>query len=202
MNAMLHTIEVAGIIAFASSGFIEARRKRMDIVGVFTVAFITAFGGGTLRDLLLDRRPLFWVENQQYPILVFVLALIAMPFLRHLRHAVTESVLEWADALGLGLFSVTGTSLALEAEMPVFICAMMGVITGIFGGVLRDVICNEIPLVFRRSQLYATCAFSGCWVFLFLNWLQASEALSLLAGICTTFALRILAIRFDWKLPA
>jgi len=199
---MLHTIEVAGVVAFAFSGFIEARRKRMDVVGGFTVAFITAFGGGTLRDLLLDRRPLFWVQNQEYPIMIFILALIAIPLLRHLRHALTESTLEWADALGLGLFSVTGTSLALEAEMPIFVCAMMGVITGIFGGVLRDVICNEIPLVFRRSQLYATCAFAGCWVYILLDWLQVSELAALLSGIVTTFAMRVLAVKFDWKLPA
>ena len=113
----------------------------------------------------------------------------------------TESALEWADALGLGLFSVTGTSLALEADMPVFIAAMMGVITGIFGGVLRDVICNEIPMVFRRSQLYATCSFAGCWVYILLDWLNASEAAALLSGIIVTFAMRALAVRFDWKLP-
>ena len=202
MNVMLHTIEVAGIIAFASSGFIEARRKRMDVVGVFTVAFITAFGGGTLRDLLLDRRPLFWVEHQEYPIMIFVMALIAVPLLRHLRHAVAENAIVFADALGLGLFSVNGASLASEAEMPLFVCAMMGVITGIFGGVLRDVICNEIPLVFRRSNLYATCAFAGCWVYLLLNQLRIAEVIALLFGTATTFLLRMLAVRFDWKLPA
>lgn len=201
MNSMLHTVEVAGILAFASSGFIEARRKRMDVVGVFTVAFITAFGGGTLRDLLLDRRPLFWVENQEYPIIIFVLSLIAIPFLRHLRNAVTENAIIVADALGLGLFSVTGSSLALEADMPMFVCSMMGVITGIFGGVLRDVICNEIPLVFRRSHLYATCAFTGCWVYLLLNWLRVAEVAALGFGIGICFALRMLAVRFDWKLP-
>ncbi|MFZ6779988.1 trimeric intracellular cation channel family protein [Undibacterium sp. Ji83W] len=201
MSSMLHTIEVAGILAFASSGFIEARRKRMDVVGVFTVAFITAFGGGTLRDLLLDRRPLFWVENQEYPILIFVMSIIAIPFLRHLRNAVTENAIVLADALGLGLFSVTGASLAQEAQMPMFVCVMMGVITGIFGGVLRDIICNEIPLVFRRSHLYATCAFAGCWAYLLLNWLQINEGVALGFGVGICFVLRMMAVRFDWKLP-
>ncbi|BBB59690.1 membrane protein [Undibacterium sp. KW1] len=201
MSSMLHTIEVAGILAFASSGFIEARRKRMDVVGVFTVAFITAFGGGTLRDLLLDRRPLFWVENQEYPILIFVMSIIAIPFLRHLRNAVTENAIVLADALGLGLFSVTGASLAQEAQMPMFVCVMMGVITGIFGGVLRDIICNEIPLVFRRSHLYATCAFAGCWTYLILNWLELNEGVALGFGVGICFVLRMMAVRFDWKLP-
>ncbi|MCH8619733.1 trimeric intracellular cation channel family protein [Undibacterium sp. TS12] len=201
MSSMLHTIEVAGILAFASSGFIEARRKRMDVVGVFTVAFITAFGGGTLRDLLLDRRPLFWVENQEYPIVIFIMSLLAIPFLRRLRSTAMENAIVVADALGLGLFSVTGSSLALEVGMPMFICVMMGVITGIFGGVLRDIICNEIPLVFRRSHLYATCAFAGCWTYLLLNWLDVSEVVALGFGVGICFALRMLAVRFDWKLP-
>lgn len=201
MSTLLHAVEVGGIVAFALSGFIEARMKKMDAVGVFTVAFITAFGGGTLRDLLLDRRPLFWVEHQEYPILVFVLALGATPFLRRLRSSATEGAIIYADALGLGLFSVGGASLALESEMPLFICVMMGVITGIFGGVLRDVICNEIPLVFRRGQLYATCSFAGCWVYLGLNLLKVSETVAVVAGISITFLLRMLAVRFDWKLP-
>jgi uncharacterized membrane protein YeiH len=165
------------------------------------VAFITAFGGGTLRDLLLDRRPLFWVENQEYPILIFVMSIIAIPFLRHLRNAVTENAIVLADALGLGLFSVTGASLAQEAQMPMFVCVMMGVITGIFGGVLRDIICNEIPLVFRRSHLYATCAFAGCWTYLILNWLELNEGVALGFGVGICFVLRMMAVRFDWKLP-
>ncbi|MES2073301.1 MAG: trimeric intracellular cation channel family protein [Pseudomonadota bacterium] len=201
MSTLLHAVEVGGIIAFALSGFIEARMKKMDAVGVFTVAFITAFGGGTLRDLLLDRRPLFWVEHQEYPILIFALALGAIPFLRHLRSSVTERAIIYADALGLGLFSVGGASLALEAQMPLFICTMMGVITGIFGGVLRDIICNEIPMVFRRGQLYATCSFAGCWGYLALNLLKASETVAVVTGISITFLLRMLAVRFDWKLP-
>ncbi|WP_394779541.1 trimeric intracellular cation channel family protein [Undibacterium sp.] len=201
MSTLLHAVEVGGIIAFALSGFIEARMKKMDAVGVFTVAFITAFGGGTLRDLLLDRRPLFWVEHQEYPILVFVLALGATPFLRHLRSTGTERAIIYADALGLGLFSVGGASLALESSMPIFVCAMMGVITGIFGGVLRDVLCNEIPLVFRRGQLYATCSFAGCWMYLILNLLKVSETFAVVMAILVTFVLRMLAVRFDWKLP-
>jgi uncharacterized membrane protein YeiH len=169
MSTALQTIEVFGIIAFASSGFIEARRKRMDPIGIFTVAFITAFGGGTLRDILLDRRPLFWVQHQEYTLLIFALAIVVLPLSRRIRSSSAERAIIFADALGLGLFSAVGASVAQEAQMPIFICVMMGVITAIFGGVLRDVICNEIPLVFRRGQLYATCAFIGCWVYLLLN---------------------------------
>ena len=201
MGTVLQIIEALGIVAFALSGFVEARRKDMDLVGVFTVAFITAFGGGTLRDLLLDRRPLFWVEHQEYTLLVFGLALVITPFLRHLRFAFSEKLIVVADALGLGLFSVLGASLAKEAQMPVFVCAMMGVITGIFGGVLRDVICNEIPLVFRRGHLYATCSFAGCWAYLILDWMTMPQTGSLVTGIVITVVMRLVAVRFDLRLP-
>lgn len=201
MSTLLQVVEACGIIAFACSGFVEARRKDMDLVGVFIVAFVTAFGGGTLRDMLLDRRPLFWVEHQEYAILVFVLALLAGPFLPHLRSAVAEKTIVVADALGLGLFSAVGTSLALEAQMPVFICVMMGVTTGIFGGVLRDVLCNEIPMVFRREQLYATCSLLGCAVYMLLEWLDMTSAVALIASILVTSVLRLLAVRMNWRLP-
>ncbi len=201
MSSLLHVVEVIGVFVFASSGLVEARRKKMDLVGVFTVAFITAFGGGTVRDILLDRRPLFWIENYEYPTLVFVFCIVVSPFFRQLRQVVTEKVIVYADALGLGLFSVGGASLAFEMKMPLFVCVMMGVITGIFGGVLRDMICNEIPMVFRRGQLYATCAFLGCWVYLGLALLQVAELPALLSGIAVTLVLRLLAVRFDLKLP-
>ncbi|SMP57571.1 trimeric intracellular cation channel family protein [Noviherbaspirillum suwonense] len=202
LTTLLKVIEVLGIVAFACSGFIEARRRDMDMVGIFTVGFITAFGGGTLRDLLLDQRPLFWVERQEYVLLIFVLALVITPFTRHISSGRAEKVILLADALGLGLFSVLGTSIAEDAKMPLFVCVMMGVITGIFGGVLRDVLCNEIPLVLRRGQLYATCAFFGCWVSLLLDKADAPEGITLGAGIGVTCVMRLLAVRFNLKLPA
>lgn len=201
LSTVLHFAEVAGILAFAVSGFVEARNKKMDWVGVFTVAFITAFGGGTLRDILLDRRPLFWVAHQEYPIMIFILVLLAFPLRRRLLPAAAEKTIIVADALGLGLFSVNGASLAQELGMPWFVCAMMGVITGIFGGVLRDVLCNQIPMVFRRGQLYATCSFVGCWVYLLVAWLYPEQSVALVAGGATTFLMRILAVRYNLILP-
>lgn len=202
MSTALQAIEALGIIAFASSGFIEARRKEMDLIGVFTVAFITAFGGGTMRDILLDRRPLFWIQHQEYTLLIFVLALVVIPLSHFLRSASAERAINFADALGLGLFSAVGASIAQEMQMPIFICVMMGVITAIFGGVLRDVICNEIPLVFRRGQLYATCAFIGSWVFLILDLAEVHQTIALISSILVTTTMRLLAVRFDLKLPA
>ena len=149
---LIKFIEIMAILVGAFSGFIEARRKRMDLVGVFTVAFITAFGGGTLRDILLDKRPLFWVTHQEYAILIFVLALIAAPLIRTLRQMVSERLIVIADAVGLGLFSIAGVSSALQAGIPLFIASVIGGITGIFGGGLRDIGCNEVPKGFRDGK--------------------------------------------------
>jgi len=198
--SLITIIEVIAILVGALSGFIEARRKRMDIVGVFTVAFITAFGGGTLRDILLDRRPLFWVHHQEYAILIFVLALIAAPLIRTLRHIVSERLIVVADAVGLGLFAVAGVSQAQAANMPVFIASMMGVITGIFGGVLRDIVCNEVPMVFRDGKPYAICAFFGAWLYIGLQYTNVSDDVALWSSAATITVLRLLTWKFDLRI--
>jgi uncharacterized membrane protein YeiH len=198
--SLITIIEVIAILVGALSGFIEARRKRMDIVGVFTVAFITAFGGGTLRDILLDRRPLFWVHHQEYAILIFVLALIAAPLIRTLRHIVSERLIVIADAVGLGLFAVAGVSQAQAANMPVFIASMMGVITGIFGGVLRDIVCNEVPMVFRDGKPYAICAFFGAWLYIGLQYTSVSDDVALWSSAATITVLRLLTWKFDLRI--
>ncbi len=193
-------IEIMAILVGAFSGFIEARRKRMDLVGVFTVAFITAFGGGTLRDILLDKRPLFWVTHQEYAILIFVLALVASPLIRTLRQVVSERMIVIADAVGLGLFSIAGVSAALDAEMPLFIASMMGVITGIFGGVARDIVCNEVPMVFRDGKPYAICAFLGNWIFLALLQYGSPHDFALWSSALFISGLRLITWKFDLRM--
>ncbi|RYF04776.1 MAG: trimeric intracellular cation channel family protein [Oxalobacteraceae bacterium] len=197
---LLKFIEIMAILVGAFSGFIEARRKKMDLVGVFTVAFIAAFGGGTLRDILLDKRPLFWVIHQEYAILIFVLALVASPLIRTMRHMVTERLIVIADAFGLGLFSVAGVSSALDAGMPLFIASMMGVITGIFGGVLRDIVCNEVPMVFRDGKPYALCAFVGNWIFLIMGIYGMDKDIALWSSALFIVVSRLLAWKFDLTL--
>jgi uncharacterized membrane protein YeiH len=197
---LIKFIEILAILVGAFSGFIEARRKRMDLVGVFTVAFITAFGGGTLRDILLDRRPLFWVTHQEYAILIFVLALMAAPLIRTLRQIVSERLIVIADAVGLGLFSIAGVSSALDANMPIFIASMMGVITGIFGGVLRDIVCNEVPMVFRDGKPYAICAFLGSWMFLLMRKFDMSHDFALWSSAMFISGLRLLTWKFDMRM--
>jgi uncharacterized membrane protein YeiH len=194
---LIKFIEIMAILVGAFSGFIEARRKRMDVVGVFTVAFITAFGGGTLRDILLDKRPLFWVTHQEYAIAIFLLALVATPLMRTLRQILSERLIVIADAIGLGLFSVAGVSSALDAHMPLFIASMMGVITGICGGVMRDIVCNEVPMVFRDGKPYAICAFLGNWMFLLLGMNGFPHDFALWSSAMFIVVFRLVAWKFD-----
>ncbi len=202
LQTLLAVIEIAAICAFAVSGLIEAARKRMDSVGVFTVAFVTAFGGGTLRDLLLDRRPLSWVHHQEYVWLVLALAVVGPPLLGLMRHRWIERLMQATDALGLGLFAASGAALALAVEMPVIVVVLLGVTTGVFGGVLRDVLCNEIPVVFQDHRPYALCAFVGCWVLVGLDRAGAESWLALSAGAGAAAGLRLLALALDWKIPS
>lgn len=197
---IIKIIEIMAILVGAFSGFIEARTKKMDVVGVFTVAFITAFGGGTLRDVLLDKRPLFWVTHQEYAILIFVLALIAAPLIRTLRKIVSERLIVIADALGLGLFSIAGVSQALAAGMPLFIASIMGVITGIFGGVLRDIVCNEIPMVLRDGRPYAICSFAGCWMYIVMHETGITQGLALWSSVLLICGLRLVTWMKDVRI--
>jgi uncharacterized membrane protein YeiH len=199
-QALLSVIEIAAVFVSAVSGILEARKKKMDLVGVYSVALMTAFGGGTLRDLLLDRRPFYWIQNYDYPLWIFLLCLAALYLTR--RVLLSERAIAIPDALGLGLFSITGAYYSLQNHESLFIASLFGVITGVFGGVLRDVVCNEIPLVFASStSLYATCSFAGSWVYLLAAQAGFPQMRATIAGIATTFLLRMLAIRFNLRLP-
>ena len=194
-------IEIAATAAFALSGVIEAARKRLDAVGIAVVAFLAAFGGGILRDVLLDRRPFFWVANQWYVWALLTLCAAAMLMLRARHFRVTERAMQWPDALGLGLFAASGTQIALDAQMPGLIAVLMGVMTAVFGGVLRDIVCNEIPSAFRDHRPYAVCAFVGGWVVVAIDRMAQMPTLALAVGGLLATVLRLLAIRLDWTLP-
>ena len=199
-QAVVPAIEFVAVLATAFSGFAEARNKKMDSVGVFTVAFITAFGGGTLRDVLLDRRPFFWVQHQHYILLILVLTLIATPLMRLAQRVVPTTMFVAADAIGLGFFSIAGVSVAHELGSPPIIAAMMGVVTGVFGGVLRDVILNEVPMVLRDGRPYALAALAGCAFFLLI--LEAGVPASIATWIAAALivAVRLIAWRWNWTI--
>jgi uncharacterized membrane protein YeiH len=195
-------VELGATAAFALSGVLEAARKRMDAVGVCAVGFLAAFGGGTLRDLLLDQRPFFWVRHVEVLWGVLAICVLAMLFLRRRHFKVTERAIQWPDALGLGLFAATGLDQALQLQMPAVVAVLMGIITGVFGGVLRDIVCNEIPSAFKDHRPYAVCAFAGGWVYVGLMEIAAPAWLALVACVVVTAGLRALAVWRNLELPA
>ena len=194
-------IEAVATIAFAASGLIEAARKRLDAVGVVVVAGLAAFGGGTVRDVLLDRRPFFWVQQANWLWVLLGLCVLAMLFMNARHFKPTERAMLWPDALGLGLFAASGTQIALAAAMPGIVAVLMGVTTAVVGGVLRDIVCNEIPRAFKDRQPYAVCAFVGGWVLVDAQAAGLHDDWSLVAGAATATGLRALALQLRYRLP-
>ncbi|MEY3953045.1 MAG: hypothetical protein RL320_1847 [Pseudomonadota bacterium] len=196
-----YLIEIMATLAFAATGVLSAARKRLDVVGVCVVASLAAFGGGTLRDLLLDRRPFFWVAHSELLLLVLAFATIALPIMRRRHIKPTERLIEIPDALGLGLFSASGTQIALGMDMPFLVAALMGVMTAVFGGVLRDVFCNDLPKVFHDHQPYALVAFAAAWVLIALNAWGVDQWIALTAGAFVGFSLRLITLALNLRLP-
>ncbi|QTD44637.1 trimeric intracellular cation channel family protein [Ottowia testudinis] len=196
-------LELAATLAFALSGVIEAARKRLDVVGVAVVAFAAAFGGGTLRDLLLDYRPFFWVAHIEFLWSVVALCAAAMLFMRQQHLHPTERAILWPDAIGLGLFTAIGVDRALAMGQPALVAVMMGVITSVFGGVLRDVLCNEVPRALSDHRPYALWAFAGGWLHCVLLTLAGLPPwLALTLTVVATAGLRLVSVYRDWQLPS
>ncbi len=198
---LLTAVEAAATLAFALSGVLEAARKKLDVVGTCVVAGLAAFGGGTLRDVLLDRRPFFWVDHSGWLWALLGLCLVAAFFLKARHLEPTERAMQWPDALGLGLFGATGTQLALAQQLPAIVAVLMGVVTAVCGGVLRDIVVNEIPRALKDRQPYAVCAFAGGWVVVALHALGLPADWCLLGGAALGTALRALAMLSGYRLP-
>lgn len=194
--------EAIGTLAFALSGLIEAARKKLDLVGMAMVSGLAAFGGGTLRDVLLDRRPFFWVENEIWVWVILFICIAALLFMRSRHLELTARAMQWPDAIGLGAFAAGGTQLALNAAVPAVIAVLMGVLTAVFGGVLRDVVVNEIPKAFSDHIPYSVIAFTGGWVVVLLNYLSFDAFVAVAIAAIFTITLRILALLFGWRLPS
>jgi uncharacterized membrane protein YeiH len=201
-STLLPSIELLATLAFALSGIMAAARKRMDVVGVCVVGFLAAFGGGTLRDILLDQRPFFWVENEIVLWAVLVLSIFSITFMRQRHFQLTEKTLQWPDTLGLGLFTASGVAQSLALDMPPTVAVLMGMITGIFGGVLRDIVCNEIPVSFKDHRPYALCSVAGGMTYIMLDALESEAWFCMSVCALVTIVFRVLAIWNNWVLPA
>ncbi len=194
-------IEAAATLAFALSGLLAAARKRLDVVGVCVVSGLAAFGGGTVRDVLLDRRPFIWAANPEWLWALLAVCIAAMLFLRANHFAPTERAIQWPDALGLGLFSASGTQLALAQDLPGVVAVLMGVVTATVGGVLRDIVCNEIPTALHDHQPYAVCAFVGGWVFVLATHAGIAPGWVFFLAAATATGLRVLVLLTGYTLP-
>ncbi|MEW5709962.1 MAG: trimeric intracellular cation channel family protein [Pseudomonadota bacterium] len=197
MNEGLYAIGLCAVAVNAATGVLEAGRKPIDLFGMVVVALAAALGGGTLRDLLLDR-PVFWIADVSYLWTAVAAGLATFVLVRRLRLPLNLFLIP--DALGLALFTVLGTQIALAMEVDGFVASLMGVITGVFGGVLRDVLCNEVPLVFG-GELYATAAWAGALLLVALNHFGIDANASAALATAAVLALRLAAIRWRIRLP-
>jgi uncharacterized membrane protein YeiH len=195
---LIAVLDYAAVFVFALTGALVASRAQLDVVGFIFLACLTATGGGTIRDLLLDRVP-FWVRD---PAILMVAsgAAVLIFFTAHLAES-RYRLLLWLDAAALSVAVAAGVGVALAEEQPAAIVLLMGVVTGTFGGMLRDVVANEVPLVLKQGELYATAAFAGSGAGLIALWLGSEEPLALLVAATVTFALRAGSMAFGWKLP-
>lgn len=196
----LYVIDLIGVAVFAVSGALAAGRKRLDLLGVIVVAMVTAIGGGTTRDLLLDRHPVFWIENPTYLAVITGVALLTVVYVRW--RPPPEESLAVADAFGLAFFVVSGAGIAHELGIPAISAGVMGVLTGVAGGVIRDVLTTEIPIILHGGELYATAAITGAAAFLSLIALGAPTPVPSLVGMGVVVALRLATIVWGLRVPA
>ncbi len=192
----LFIIEVIGTIAFAISGIRMAAAKHFDWFGAYTVGLVTAIGGGTLRDILLDI-PVFWMQTWWYLAVTGLSLFVVIAFKRIL---VKTQILFIFDTIGLGLFVVIGIQKTIAADYPFWVAVIMGVITGALGGVIRDILVNNEPLLFQKD-IYATACFAGGLVYWIMSLTGASQLAQGLACAAVVIIIRILAVRFSWSLP-
>jgi uncharacterized membrane protein YeiH len=193
----MRIIDLLGVAVFAISGALAAGRKGLDLLGVTVIAMVTAIGGGTLRDLLLNRHPIFWIADTSY--LWAILAATAATVAYTRLWVATRKALLIADALGLAFFVIGGTQIALQVGTSPLIAILMGTITGVAGGIVRDLLTAEIPLILRPGRLYGTAAIAGATVFLLLH--PSAPMAAPWTGMAVTAILRLLAIRYELTLP-
>jgi uncharacterized membrane protein YeiH len=197
IETLLYGIALAGVAVNAASGVLEAGRRPFDLFGMVVVALAAALGGGSLRDVLLDRT-VFWISDQVYLLTALLAGLATFALVRYMRLPARLFVLP--DAVGLALFTVSGTQAALSVGAPWLVASLMGVVTGVFGGILRDLLCNQVPLIFN-GELYATASWAGALLLLALSAAGVSAGWAALAGGSLVLLIRLAALRYRWCLP-
>ena len=198
MENLLYWIGMAAVAVNALTGVLDAGRKHMDLVGATLVGAATALGGGTVRDILLDRQ-IFWIADQAYLVVALATALTIFFVVRGMK--LPPRLFLIPDAVGLALFTIVGTQIALAWQAPWLVASLLGVITGVVGGILRDVLCNEVPLVFVRGELYASAAWCGALALIGLQALEVDPVIAAWVGMALILTLRLLAMLWRITLP-
>lgn len=198
LDTWLRYVDFLAIGLFAASGALVAARKKLDPVGFILIGCVTGFGGGTVRDLLINRTPVFWL-NEPWLMGIGVGASLIVFFIAPLVQNQYRALL-WADAAGLAIYAVLGADIAMRMGAQPWAAVLLGVVTATFGGIVRDVICNEIPLILR-SEIYATAAAAGGAVFALLIWQEVPRDPAFLAGVAVAFTIRAFGIVTGWSLP-
>jgi uncharacterized membrane protein YeiH len=194
----LSIIDIAGTFSFAVSGAFLAMQKKLDAFGVLVLSFVTAIGGGTLRDILIGDLPVGWLKNETAMLVIFLSAALSMFVGQTLRKFTTTLFL--FDAFGLGLFTIYGIEKGLQLHFSVGVCVALGTITACFGGVIRDVLLNDVPLLFRK-EIYALACIAGGLIYLLLKKINMDEDVSKIICILIIVTVRILAVRYKLSLP-
>lgn len=196
---MFYLLDILGTMAFAISGVLTALNKKMDPFGVFVIAFVTAVGGGTLRDVLIGRTPVGWMLDLNYVYMIITGFFLALIFRKKLDKFRTSLFL--FDTIGLGVFTLIGLEKGIAIGLHPVICVALGTMTACFGGVIRDILCNDIPVIFRK-EIYATICMIGGFVFFILRKLNVTEDVVYLSTSGIIILIRLLAVKFRWSLPA
>lgn len=196
-HKILYILDIVGVCACSVAGTVAAKRVGLDLSGAVLVSFISSVGGGTLRDLLLNRHPVFWLHDLNYLYFIFGISIIVQIFYHTVERL--DKAMRWFDALGLAAFTIIGLEAALSKAMPAPIVLMMGVFTAIIGGIFRDIVCRQIPLVLQK-EIYSTAAIIGGIYYLLLP-MQISLWVRDVSTLLLIFSLRMLAVYRNWNLP-
>lgn len=191
-------IDILGTIAFSISGALTAMRKKLDVFGIFIIALVTSVGGGTLRDILIGKTPVSWMLNMTFVYVIFAATIVAIIFRSYLKY-VRKSLFLF-DTIGIALYTIAGVQIATGAGLPPVICVILGTISASFGGVLRDILCNEIPIIFHK-EIYATVCILGGSFYLILLYYGLLPSLAMIIAGSSIIFIRTLAVVKKWSLP-
>lgn len=195
---IFYGLDILGTAAFAISGTLAAIHKRLDLFGVFIIAFVTAVGGGTLRDILIDRNPVSWMKDLNFVYAIIGATTVAIVFRNKINYL--RSSLFLFDTIGLGIFTIVGTEIGIQQNFHPIISIILGTITATFGGVIRDILCNEIPVIFKK-EIYASACIAGAITLIILSKFQINTNTNYIITVLIVIVIRLVAVKFKLSLP-